>query len=199
MHDFNGSFYGVFWTFAENSINFIMCFEGVVSRCAVIYDADFLKCTTVLRKTYVFKPPQSQAEPHGRPGSQVAPGRARQPGRDRQPGKEFTNSRRNSLRNAQWFFHGDFLSGWFFVTVIFSHGDFWSWWIFVTMDFCHGDFLSRWIFVMVDSRRGSKTVDFRWDASTFGDSTCDFSWEVLKLTISMSRFMMCFRHLLKNI
>ena len=101
MHDFNGSFYGVFWTFAENSINFIMCFEEVVSRCAVIYDADFLKCTTVCRKTYVFKPPQSQAEPHGRPGSQVEPGIAGQPGRDRQPGKEFTNSRRNSLRNAQ--------------------------------------------------------------------------------------------------
>ena len=111
INDLNVAFYGVFWTFAETSINFMLCFEGVVSRCAVIYDADFLKCTTVWRKTYVFKPLQSQAEPYGRPGSQVAPGRARQPGRDRQPGKEFTNSRRNSLRNAQYFFHGDFLSG----------------------------------------------------------------------------------------
>ena len=50
----------------------------------------------------------------------------------------------------------------------------------------------------MDSRRGSKTVDFRRDASTFGDSTCDVSWGVLKLTISMSRFIMCFRHLLKK-
>ena len=82
MHDINGSFYGVFWTFAEKSINFIMCFEGVVSRCAVIYDADFLKCETVWRKTYVSEPTQSQAE-----RSQVEPARARQPGRDRPPGR----------------------------------------------------------------------------------------------------------------
>ena len=82
MHDFNGSFYGVFWTFAEKSINFIVCLEGVVSRCAVIYDADFLKCETVWRKTYVSEPTQSQAE-----RSQVEPARARQPGRDRPPGR----------------------------------------------------------------------------------------------------------------
>ena len=82
MHGINGSFYGVFWTFAEKSIYFTMCFEGIVSRCAVIYDADFLKCETVWRKTYVSEPTQSQAE-----RSQVEPARARQPGRDRPPGR----------------------------------------------------------------------------------------------------------------
>ena len=81
MHDFNGSFYGVFWTL-EKHINYIRCFEGVVSQCAVIYDADFLKCETVWRKTYVSEPTQSQAE-----RSQVEPARARQPGRDRPPGR----------------------------------------------------------------------------------------------------------------
>ena len=60
----------------------MMCFEGVAGRCAVIYDADFLKCETVWRKTYVSEPTQSQAE-----RSQVEPARARQPGRDRPPGR----------------------------------------------------------------------------------------------------------------
>ena len=71
----------------RKSINFTMCFEGVVSRCAVIYDADFLKCDTVWLKTCVSEPPQSQAEPDGRPRGQVEPDRAMQPGRDRQPGR----------------------------------------------------------------------------------------------------------------
>ena len=119
MHDFNGSFYGVFWTFAEKNINFIMCFEGVVSRCAVIYDADFLKCTTVWRKTYVFKPPQSQAEPDGRPGSQVEPCRARQPGSQAETGSQARNSR----------IHGRIHQG--------IHSD------FFTVIFCQDDFLSR--------------------------------------------------------
>ena len=66
----------------KNQIHFTMCFEGVESRCGVIYDADFLKCETVLRKTYVSEPTQSQAE-----RSQVEPARARQPGRDRPPGR----------------------------------------------------------------------------------------------------------------
>ena len=66
----------------KNQIHFTMCFEGVESRCGVICDADFLKCETVWRKTYVSEPTQSQAE-----RSQVEPARARQPGRDRPPGR----------------------------------------------------------------------------------------------------------------
>ena len=31
IYDFNLSFYEVFWDFDENSINFMMCFEGDVS------------------------------------------------------------------------------------------------------------------------------------------------------------------------
>ena len=43
-----------------------------------------------------------------------------------------------------------------------------------------------------------KVYGFRWEVLIFGDFTNDFSWEVLKFTISTYHFMMCFEHLTKN-
>ena len=40
---------------------------------------------------------------------------------------------------------------------------------------------------------------FRWEVLIFDDFTYDFSWEVLKFTISTSHFMVCFEHLMKKV
>ena len=39
----------------------------------------------------------------------------------------------------------------------------------------------------------------RWEVLIFDDFTYDFSWEVLKFTISTSHFMVCFEHLMKKV
>ena len=47
--------------------------------------------------------------------------------------------------------------------------------------------------------RGVESSDFSSEVSIFDDFTYDFSWEVLKFTISTSHFMMCFKHLTKKV
>ena len=38
-----------------------------------------------------------------------------------------------------------------------------------------------------------------WDVFVFNDFSYDFSWEVLKFTISTYHFMMCFEHFAKKV
>ena len=44
-----------------------------------------------------------------------------------------------------------------------------------------------------------KVYGFSWEVLICDDFTSDFSWEVLKFTISTYHFMMCFEHLMKKV
>ena len=51
-----------------------------------------------------------------------------------------------------------------------------------------------------EERRGEvESSDFSREVLIFDDFTYDFSWEVLKFTISTSHFMVCFEHLTKKV
>ena len=47
--------------------------------------------------------------------------------------------------------------------------------------------------------RELKVHPFSWEVFIFDDFTYDFSWEVLRFTISTSHFMVCFEHLTKKV
>ena len=50
-----------------------------------------------------------------------------------------------------------------------------------------------------ERRREVESSDFKREVLIFDNFTNDFSWEVLKFTISTFHFMMCFEHLPKKV